>query len=325
MTGARVRTWVALWVRVLALASAWGVFLVGLVHASVGDRGVAVVWLHALATWWPLGVLPALVVAGVDGVWTRSRWSLATAIPCVLVLLAWGWANRPPSPPAPLPDGPRLVLVSANHLMVNPTPEAFFDEWRADPPDVLLVQEHTPLSEAVLDGRFPHVLSAPETHSFGEGLYSRHPFLWARTDTLEGVYWQRAAIEVDGVAVELWNVHTLPPVSELNLELWQAQIATLVREARRVDGPLIIGGDFNLTGHMAGYDALTEVVVDAHRDCGRWVARTWPANGLFPLVPAMVKLDHVFLGGGVRCAAIEEGTGAGSDHRPIRAELVLPR
>jgi MoxR-like ATPase len=37
-----------------------------------------------------------------------------------------------------------------------------------------------------------------------------------------------------------------------------------------------------------------------------------------------IRLDHVFLGGGLVPIAICEGTGAGSDHRPLIAEIGLP-
>ncbi len=318
-----VLRWIWRRVRGLSMLGAWALLAVSLVHACTGDGVRWLVFLHALATWWPLCAGGFLAVA-VFGWWLdRDRAMALMAIPSLVVLLGWAVANRPPGPTAPLPEGPRLTVVSANHLMINPTPDAFFAELLAETPDVLLVQEHTPRSEAVLAGRFPHVLSTPETHSFGQGVYSRYPFLWARTDQLVGVDWQRVAIEVEGQVVELWNVHTLPPFRADYHPIWQEQVAELVRAAEQVETPLIVGGDLNLTGHMQGYADLSDVLVDAHRDCGRWVAQTWPANGVILGIPTMVKLDYVFLRGSVRCASIEEADGAGSDHRPIVAEVVL--
>ena len=303
-----------------ALTWAGTLALLGLaaLHVALGDTAMWAVWFHALTPWLYLGVLPFLVLALL-----RRRPRQATSGACVLV--AWGIFSRPPLPSAALPEGTSLRFVSGNALMVNATPDRWVDEVLAFEPDVLVVQEFTPDIQAALAGRFAQSREHPAWHSFGVGLYSRYPIRSEEVVRIGGVDWQRAEIDVDGQGVTVWNVHTLPPFTSHNHRMWLSQVATLTAAAEAHDGPLIVGGDFNLTRHHASYGVLTGPLTDAHRDCGRWVASTWPANGtVLPWLPR-IRLDHVFLRGGVRCAAIREGVGAGSDHRPLVVDLVLPR
>lgn len=289
-------------------------------HGLSGDGVLVLVWLHT-ATWWlPLGVIPFVGVA-------LFRRRPLQAVPGATVLALWVVFNRPPAPPEALPSGKALRVVSANALMVNPTPGELVAEVLSYEPDVVVFQEFTPDIQAAIEGvpTVPHAREHPAWHSFGVGIYSRYPITSERLVRIGDVDWQRAVLDVEGRSVEVWNVHTLPPFHGENHQAWLGQVAAIAAQAKKVEGPLVVAGDFNLTRHHQGYRDLTASMRDAHRDCGRWVASTWPVNGYFFRWAPRVRLDHVFLGGGVRCAAIREGTGPGSDHRPVVADLVLPR
>ncbi|MEZ4316765.1 MAG: endonuclease/exonuclease/phosphatase family protein [Myxococcota bacterium] len=298
-----------------------GAFLfLAVVHGLAGDSSVPLVVLHAATAWVPLGVVPFLGLA-------LARRKGREAVPGVLTLVLWAVYNRPPLPTAALPEGIELRVVSANALMVNPTPDALVREVLAAQPDVLVFQELTPELQAEMAGvpGLVHRREHPEHHSFGVGLYSRYPIRSEWLVNIAGVDWQRAVLDVDGTDVEVWNVHTLPPFRAENHVAWQSQVAVLSDRAAKHEGPLVLAGDLNLTRHHASYGLLTASLVDAFRDCGRWVAATWPANGYFVPGAPKIRLDHVLLGGGVRCAAIAIGEGPGSDHRPVIADLVVPR
>lgn len=291
----------------------------GLLHGFTGDGLRPLVWLHATTAYLLLGALPLLFLALV-------RKKPVEIGLCTLTLLLWAWFNRPPLSFGGVDSEPALRVVSANTLMVNPSPEALVEEVLGYQADVLLFQEFTPAIRSAMEGSdYPYRLEHPAQHSFGIGLYSRYPITSERLIQIGGVDWQRVVLAVDGRSVEVWNVHTLPPVSARYHRDWLGQIAVVAAEARKVQGPLVVAGDFNLTRHHQGYAQLTEVLVDAHRDCGRWVASTWPAGGFLFGGGPEIKLDYVFLGGGVRCSRIAEGIGVGSDHRPLIADVVLPR
>ena len=59
---------------------------------------------------------------------------------------------------------------------------------------------------------------------------------------------------------------------------------------------------------------------DAHVERGRGNATTWP-NGQRWYPP--IRIDQVFLRGQTVCLSINEGTGRGSDHRPMLFEVAL--
>jgi endonuclease/exonuclease/phosphatase (EEP) superfamily protein YafD len=85
--------------------------------------------------------------------------------------------------------------------------------------------------------------------------------------------------------------------------------------------PLILAGDFNATPHSAWHARfLRRGLRDSHDLCGRPLATTW-ANGVLPI--PRIRLDHVLVSAHLGCAAIVEGVGEGSDHRPVVVDLQL--
>lgn len=85
---------------------------------------------------------------------------------------------------------------------------------------------------------------------------------------------------------------------------------------RRLPG--IIAGDFNALPHLPDYQALARHMTD----CSRAV----PVNhrGTRPTWGLPVQLDYVFASGHFRTTACETIDYAGSDHRPVLADLELP-
>jgi endonuclease/exonuclease/phosphatase (EEP) superfamily protein YafD len=61
---------------------------------------------------------------------------------------------------------------------------------------------------------------------------------------------------------------------------------------------------------------------DAFVEAGVGRGSTWPVNGIFRYLPG-IRLDHVFLSPRLACRTIRTGTGYGSDHRPLVAEIVI--
>jgi endonuclease/exonuclease/phosphatase (EEP) superfamily protein YafD len=59
---------------------------------------------------------------------------------------------------------------------------------------------------------------------------------------------------------------------------------------------------------------------DVHLALGRGLAVTWP-NGTSIAPPILI--DHVLVSREIAIASVREGRGAGSNHRPVIAELVL--
>ena len=293
-----------------ALLGGWAI------HLLSGDGMHLVVWMHAFSWTIPLVAVGMLPVA----LGLRAWWAAGLAGATLFLALPSG---MPPAASEPLPSGRPLRVASVNALFVNPHPDALIAEVLAEKPDVVLVQEHTPAMHAALSSEFSHHLDHADARSpFGLGLYSRFPIVRSDVIELQGLPWMRATLEVGGLPVEVWNVHTMPPLDAGKHVRWLGQVATLAAQAERADGVLLVAGDFNLTPANPSYDVLRDAgLLDAHVDCGRWGVRTFPANAA---IPPLMRLDYMWLRGGLRCRTIREGTGAGSDHRPVFAELLLP-
>ncbi|MDQ0743615.1 endonuclease/exonuclease/phosphatase family metal-dependent hydrolase [Clavibacter sp. B3I6] len=113
------------------------------------------------------------------------------------------------------------------------------------------------------------------------------------------------------------------------MENWRADLAWLGQ--RCDEGNVIIAGDFNATlDHMSRYggtpterDQVTDLgqCVDAARASGNAAVGTWPTD-----IPALLgtPIDHIMATPGWAVTGfrvVEDRDGAGSDHRPIVAQL----
>jgi hypothetical protein len=129
-------------------------------------------------------------------------------------------------------------------------------------------------------------------------------------------------LAVDGApAVELTAVHTVPPATS------PASVRGWVRDLAALPGPApdvlrVLAGDFNATFDHAALRAVLRLgYADAARAAGRGLAWTWrPLHLRFP----RLALDHVLVDRRVHVAAVDLVPVAGSDHRAVVAELVLP-
>lgn len=246
-----------------------------------------------------------------------NRRRAALALPFCLWQL-WGLIPYVQAATPPPTCGAPIVVVTANLLMVHPDPEPLAAELRAMDADIYLFQEYSSRWEATLHGLRPHRFEHVQDDSFGTAIYSRWPLRKAEIIQLGSVYQARADVETPLGPIELLDAHTLPPRSFAYIPLHVQGLRDIEGWAKTAAGEFIVAGDFN-TGPRAGiFRRLRDVATDAWKHAGKGPGYTWP-NGLFPLPPA--RLDHVLLSNGLAATAVEVGVGAGSDHRPIRAEI----
>jgi endonuclease/exonuclease/phosphatase (EEP) superfamily protein YafD len=96
-------------------------------------------------------------------------------------------------------------------------------------------------------------------------------------------------------------------------------VAALLDIVRRMGSrSFIVAGDFNSTPDSDLATRMRDLADDAWEAAGRGFGFTWP-NGLFPYPP--IRIDHVFLSRDFGVLAARVGEGAGSDHRPVMADV----
>lgn len=259
----------------------------------------------------------------------RRRWRLlVVALPALLIAVgpSW-WLYRPR--PEPSSGGKTITVMSVNLLMANHRTGPIIEEIKAARPDVLFLQEYTDhwhdAIDAAVGEAFPYKTYVTRKDSFGTAVYSRKPFkgrVERHLDLGSGSVPQvRAVIDFDGRNVALYNIHFLPPRTLGYIIETRAQFADLLDILSKEKLPVIIAGDFNFTERSPQAAALRKTGVLDAQDVGGWGrGATWPVSGFFRWVPS-IRLDHVYLAGGLTCADCRTGVGQGSDHRPVVAEV----
>lgn len=277
-----------------------------------------------------LGLFLAAVAAAAA---LTRRWRLlAAAAPLIAFALApalWSYAPRRPAPVV----GEAVTIMSANLLHANEHTDPIVDEVLAAQPDLLLLQEYTPSwhrsFQAALAGDYPHARYVVRDDSFGVAVYSKRPFaepvkLDVRLGTL-GLPQARAVVQIGERAVALYSVHLLPPKRLSWVIEQRREYADLLEQLEREKLPTILCGDFNFTNASVFADELVRRgMIDAHRISGRGRGSTWLVSSLFRYLPG-IRLDHIFLSRELTSTWSRTGTGRGSDHRPVIAEIGFAR
>jgi len=271
--------------------------------------------------------LPVGIIAIVSAL-SRQWRMLAVTLPLAAVTLGPECAAYWPASPPSIGE-PRCRMMSVNLLFLNNDREPLCREILASDPDILFLQEYTDgwhsYLEPRLTGRLPHHHWVCREDSFGLAVYSRYRFIEPPEDHLPlGLAIEpqmRAVIDLAGRPLVVYNVHLLPP---RNLEYFtehRQQLADLCKMLSTETRPIILAGDFNFTGRdpHAAVIAATGMK-ECYRQAGWGRCATWPVNSVLRWLPGL-RLDHIYVGNGLGCAQYRTGTGCGSDHRPVLAEI----
>jgi endonuclease/exonuclease/phosphatase (EEP) superfamily protein YafD len=312
------------------LAGAGGWLLAGSLGSVSGARmarldesSAALLLADGLA---PLLWLPAMASLAI-GVRTRRPLLASLSAGLAAVHLARTLPRLGLTPTAHAAQGATsLRRFTANLQFENPDSGPIAAEIRAASPDVVLLQELSPRSgegiarSGVLDD-YGYSVVQPSNGAFGMGVWSRLPLTEPHVTEVAESTMILVDLEVGERPVSLCGVHTVAPLGAAR-ERWRRQLDWLDQVARR-RRPLIMAGDFNATRwHRRLSRLLASGLDDAHERAGRGWATTWPRNRTL-LLPLML-LDHVLVSSSIGVQAVREGEGAGSDHRPVLVDLLVP-
>ncbi len=299
-----------------------------------------------------------LLLATLAGLLGQGHWFLllathvrphlfAVALPCALaalvlrrrlplagflaVLLLNGWflgqavLQRAPNATADAaPRGQSVRLMSFNVNYGNLDVARLLAEIEAADADLVFLSEivpaHRPLMQA-LSRRYRYAALPAAGGGHGEALFSRFPLgpLERRRASEQASLWIVELALPDG-PVTLYGGHPLPPMStfldEVHRRWFAAADAAL---AARPEGERsLLVGDLNATPWSPRLLALLQAH-DLHWT-GPW-AGSWP-SGLAPWLG--LPIDHLLVGAGIAVRSARLGAPAGSDHRPLIVELLLP-
>ncbi|MBN1219342.1 MAG: endonuclease/exonuclease/phosphatase family protein [Anaerolineae bacterium] len=290
-----------------------------------GDRLLPVRLINYFMPWLLVGLIPGIIIALLT---RRYRLMMILAMPTLLISLTYAPLFLPRSPVA-LADNMPLTVMSYNVWGRNQNIASAIDVIREEQPDILLLQEVTWRTASALMAGLTYLYPDGELHtafdpSTGQAIISRYP-LTPLGPSFKKERTQKVLIETPMGAINVWNVHPYAPL------VWRyqyQQISTLAKEIAAVDGPLIVGGDFNTTDQAETYRLVNQQLSNAHWEAGWGFGFSWPAHmprvKRVPVVTPMVRIDHIFFSDHFFAhSAATLSISGGSDHLPVVAELSL--
>lgn len=296
-----------------------------------GDRLLIVRLFNYAMPWLLVVLLPTLVMAGT----THRKWLLLTlALPSIYIILAHLPLFLPKSHSPQQAPGFKLKVMSYNVWSRNLDMMTAARVIKEENPDVLLLQElpqgKADQLAALLTDVFPNTeesfLYNPKAML---ATFSRYPLSPEHIDAKRSV--QKLLVHTPAGPLTIFNIHFLRTVLRRG-DHWQRlhdKITGLVtKEVAEIRGPVIMGGDFNMTDQTETYRQVCRYMKNAHWQAGRGFGFTFPSRsrklkGVLAL-PPMIRIDHLFYNDSLLAynAATLSDSG-GSDHLPIIAEFML--
>lgn len=225
----------------------------------------------------------------------------------------------------------KLRLMTANLLRGRADPDALVAMLERERPDVLAVQELSPVLAEAIASVLSHGQLEPEEGYDGMGVALRRPgrvgrLPLARRDGRSATLLPEDWPGLDH-AVEILNLHVPAPHT---LPQWRAlaerraQLRALERYLdEALARPLVVCGDLNATPAWPVHRRLTRRLSDlAAEDALRRGVRPQRTWGPWPGAPRLLRIDHV-LGSRVNVLETRRVEIRGSDHSALVADLEL--
>jgi len=170
--------------------------------------------------------------------------------------------------------------------------------------------------DAGLGHDFPYMVQVPHVDCcWGIALFSRYPIV------SDSVFWFTrdpvimATVATSQGEVDVWAVHTRPPIFPNDTEERNALMMMVGREIASRARPAILAGDLNIVPWAADFKRMAELA--ELMDARRGFKPTFPADFCIPLIP----IDHVLHSRHFRSADTRSVKLPGSDHRGFMASM----
>ena len=260
----------------------------------------AIVLLPATLVFWRRGLLGVVLIGATLG----NAWAIYPIMNGKIALADTGGVLR-------------VATINLNYK--NQRIDAVLAYLRDANADVLLLQEVTPEWEAALrtlrDG-YPYAWFATRTDPFGIALLSRRPCTDCRVADFGVTPAIVGRFEVASGEIEVVGIHPPPPTSAGMTAARDALLLSVSDYLNRGRRPRIVLGDLNATPWSAGFRSF---VARSGLGADGTLHSTWPSHIGLPLIP----IDHILVSSELGLTRVARGPDLGSDHYPLRADIVL--
>ncbi len=273
--------------------------------------------------------LPAWIIAVVAVIGRRyvlAAAALAIVVLQVVIMLPELAAAEPV--PAWAAGSPTIGLLDANVYAGNQSMAGYASQIKATHPSLVTMEEASPADVAQLDkagalAGLPYRIEVKRYDPRAFFVASKYPLVGTSIPYFEGLpLMVETTVKLPTGDLPLWVVHTTAPTSYSVLQGMFADI----NHRLQVRGPqrLLLVGDFNATwGNRAFRNILATGMTDGAAARGHDFDMTWSQTK--PVIPPLVRIDHVLTGSGVTVTQIQSGPGPGSDHRDLHATIAIER
>lgn len=283
-------------------------------------------WVEILTSFAPQYALVATLLA----LWELWQWRWLRALPFVLLLLPDGYsALRGGALHEPPADGHALTVYSANLFESDRAVRAAVRQLEALDPDIIWFSEFpreldpdTYAKVAELGARYPFGFEMAAYDNRELRLLSRYPlrsrqlFEPPRTKGRPAL---RLGLDVNGIPLVIFALHTHPPTSRWSLEARNQTLDWVERQLEHYGGNALVVGDLNTAAHSPRFRKLVATAGLQCRSPWRCAVLSWPS--FFP--PLLTSIDHILGKGHLTVSELRRGPFTGSDHFPVVAEIVL--
>jgi endonuclease/exonuclease/phosphatase (EEP) superfamily protein YafD len=222
------------------------------------------------------------------------------------------------------PQDPSYRLLQLNLLFNNPQPELVLSLIGRVQPDVLTLEEISPLwteKLKLVSARYPYSIFCPDPEDYrGVAILSRRPFRSGTQPSCDGQgALAIASIDFGGQNADIAALHLSWPWPRK--QYWE--IDGLRTSFEKIGASAILAGDLNAVpwsrtpARVAAYGGLTLMPSPGPT----WLFLELPRTLLFAGLP----IDQVFAKGDVRVHSIERLDAVGSDHSPLLVEFSMKR
>jgi endonuclease/exonuclease/phosphatase family metal-dependent hydrolase len=222
--------------------------------------------------------------------------------------------------PEPAARAEHITVMNANLYEGRAKAQEVVDAVRDNDVDILVLEEITPSLLAQMDDLglaelLPGRVGEPDYMVAGTMILANRPLtdhVRLRT-TFQGWEAKYGTLTVLGA-------HPVAPVDPAG---WRADHAAILRQAEADHADLIVG-DMNAT---PDHDVMRKLDDAGYRDAGELANEgwqpTWPANhvGVFPLLPPLVRIDHVLIADTLASLGTHTVDIDGSDHYALVATV----
>ena len=228
--------------------------------------------------------------------------------------------------PAAVRSEPTIRLFDANVAQWNESMSGYITQLRSYRPEVLTMEEtvpddYTQLKAAGVLATLPYQYQITCCGSRGFIIASHYPLQHVKVSSYEGLqYLIRSTLVLPNRTINFWVVHTTAPTNP-GVGPWNQELDGIYAQLTSLHPrPLLMVGDFNASWGSRGFRAILSTgLTDAAAARGDPFAFTWSQD--LPILPPIIRIDHVLTGGPVTVTEIQTHPGPGSDHRDITATV----